>query len=98
MNEIILWANTGRLAVEGSNPDCPNCSAKKIDFQYVGNPSSRLGYLVIWCSACNHGTQISRVKIPEHVDFLPDSSSSDQIAQRIPGYIPIDRDEIEKKL
>ncbi len=43
---------------------CPECRVNNVEYQYVGDKESRVGYLVIWCNACNNGIRISRVKAP----------------------------------
>lgn len=43
--------------------DCPKCNNKSIDFQYVGDMKTRIGYLDIWCTLSHaditviHGTR-----------------------------------------
>jgi hypothetical protein len=37
MNDLSLWWNAARKAVEGENPECPRCNARRLDFQYVGD-------------------------------------------------------------
>uniref|UniRef100_A0A4Y8Q5H5 Uncharacterized protein n=2 Tax=Paenibacillus athensensis TaxID=1967502 RepID=A0A4Y8Q5H5_9BACL len=44
---------------------CPECESEKIDFQYVGEPGSRIGFLSIWYENCLNGIHISRARVPE---------------------------------
>ena len=49
---------------------CPECGKKSIDYRYVGDVSTRIGYLPIWCKNCSKGIQISRVEIPQEVKMI----------------------------
>ena len=49
---------------------CPECGLKGLDFVYVGDPTTQIGYLPIWCNSCNKGIRISRVEIPECVGMI----------------------------
>lgn len=49
---------------------CPECGQKSIKYVYVGDPTTHIGYLPIWCKNCNKGIQISRVEIPEGVSII----------------------------
>jgi hypothetical protein len=44
---------------------CPDCKEIGIDFAYVGDRETNIGYLTIWCNLCKNGVQMSRVSIPE---------------------------------
>ncbi len=66
---------------------CPSCSATgSIDFQYVGNPETRIGYVAIWCTKCNQGFQSSRAEAPIGFDLLPFGTSAEEIRKRIPSF------------
>lgn len=49
---------------------CPNCYEKDIDYLYIGDEYTRIGYLQIWCNNCKKAIHISRVKIPQGVKFV----------------------------
>lgn len=49
---------------------CPECGHKSVEYTYVGNPTTHIGYLPIWCTNCNRGIQISRVEIPKEADMI----------------------------
>ncbi|MDP9700367.1 hypothetical protein J2T16_003272 [Paenibacillus intestini] len=53
-----------------SNIKCPNCKMAEINYQYVGDTSSRVGFLDLWCNACLQGIHISRTKVPEHISMI----------------------------
>jgi hypothetical protein len=46
----------------------------------VVNQDSRMGYVWIWCSRTFKGIWLSRMKIPEHVDYV---SSTEELSKRI---------------
>lgn len=62
---------------------CPNCGKEKIDYMYVGDKNTRIGYLEIWCGNCLKGIHISRVIAPPNAKFL---SLEDDIGNTIPDY------------
>lgn len=65
--------------------ECPSCGLPKIDFQYVGDTTTKIGFLCIWCASCLHGKHISRVKIPPQAEFLS-KDSLEEIKNRIPNF------------
>ncbi|MCL4439287.1 MAG: hypothetical protein ACYC21_05890 [Eubacteriales bacterium] len=67
--------------------ECPRCGLPKIDFQYVGDETTKKGFLCIWCTSCLHGLHISGVRIPPHADFLA-KDSPEEVKKRIPNIIP----------
>ncbi|MBP3505426.1 MAG: hypothetical protein J6K43_03380 [Lachnospiraceae bacterium] len=64
---------------------CPECGQKSINYVYVGNPISHIGYLPIWCTNCNKGIQISRVEIPKGVKMI-EFDNWDEINKNIPNF------------
>ena len=65
---------------------CPVCNNSSIDFQYVGDVKTRIGYLDIWCTQCLNGIHISRTIIPENINILPFDTPKEEVLQRIPSY------------
>lgn len=49
---------------------CPECGERSIDYTYVGDPDTHIGYLPIWCNKCNKGIIMSRVKIPDQAKMI----------------------------
>lgn len=37
---------------------CPNCEKKGIDYLYIGDEKTKIGYLHIWCNGCKKGIYI----------------------------------------
>lgn len=64
---------------------CPECGQKSVEYTYVGDLTTRIGYLPIWCKHCNKGIQISRVKIPEEVNMI-DFNDLDSIKRKISNF------------
>jgi Bacterial regulatory proteins, luxR family len=65
---------------------CPNCGHFDVRFQYVADAASRIGFCALWCENCRHGHVLSRVRVPEHLDFLPLDAPDDQIRAAIPEF------------
>ncbi len=56
---------------------CPNCKKKSIDYLYIGDRKTKIGYLQIWCNECKKGIYVSRVKIPPNMKFVSFEESKD---------------------
>lgn len=65
---------------------CPSCGEVSIDSQYVGDLTTKIGYLDIWCANCLRGIHISRVGIPDNVNAIAYDCASEEIAKRIPNF------------
>jgi hypothetical protein len=50
---------------------CPSCGRGPISFRYIGDPATRVGYVLVWCPLCNTGIRISRAEAPLHVELVP---------------------------
>ena len=46
----------------------------------IVNQNSRMGYAWIWCSGTYKGIWLSRIKIPDNVDFV---SSTEELSKRM---------------
>jgi len=66
--------------------NCPSCGIPGIDFQFVGDIPSKIGYLSVWCPSCLHGIVISRVGLPDNDRALPFAASKEEIVRRIPNF------------
>ena len=49
---------------------CPDCGKHEIDYIYVGDKETRVGFLQIWCNQCFKGIYISRVVAPVQAKFV----------------------------
>jgi hypothetical protein len=67
---------------------CPKCRNNSIDYQYVGDQITRIGFLDIWCNSCHTGLHMSRVKAPENANMIS-FGSTEEIAKRIPNFKPV---------
>ena len=66
---------------------CPNCGQNTVDFQYVGNTATRVGYLDIWCNSCLKGIHLSRIiNIPENEDLIGFDEPPERVRDRIPNF------------
>ncbi|MBI4852013.1 MAG: hypothetical protein HY819_09475 [Acidobacteria bacterium] len=84
-----MWLNIAAKIAENHislSIMCPSCDKATIDFQYVGNPESKIGYLDVWCKGCLQGIHISRVKIPDNISFLPFDTPEEVFLKRIPNF------------
>lgn len=63
---------------------CPICQSETVDFQYVGDTDTRIGFLDIWCTSCMNGIHISRVKAPESANIL--TFNDEKVKARIPDF------------
>ena len=62
---------------------CPNCGECKLDYRYIGDEKTRIGFLQMWCNKCLKGIYISRVVAPKKAKFL---SFDDELEGIIPNY------------
>lgn len=50
---------------------CPNCGEHEMEYLYIGDEKTRIGYFQLWCNNCLKGISISRVKAPVNAKFVP---------------------------
>jgi hypothetical protein len=65
---------------------CPECGARTIDLQFVGDVETRIGYLDMWCATCNRGIHMSRVLIPKGAPMISFGGSAEVVSARIPNF------------
>jgi hypothetical protein len=70
-------------------PMCPACAQQLVDYLYVGDAASRIGYLVVWCNACLKGTRISRAGAPIGAHFITFEEADGTIAERVPNFTEV---------
>ncbi len=63
---------------------CPNCGHFEVRYRFVAEPSSRIGFCLLWCEQCHHGATISRVKVPPGMALLNISEPPEALADGIP--------------
>ena len=63
---------------------CPNCGKCGIDYTYVGDCGTRIGFLQIWCNNCLKGIHISRASAPINAKMVPFNSDLKTI---IPAFV-----------
>ena len=80
------WLKVAVQMVDGISPlTCPVCGKQTVEFAYIGNKETRIGFLPIWCSTCNKGIHISRVKAPETVKMI-DFDDTKTIMETVPNF------------
>jgi hypothetical protein len=57
---------------------CPTCGKGEVKVSYTGDPQTRIGYAVVWCDVCLHGTYLPRVGIPDGVPMLTFESTDEE--------------------
>lgn len=65
---------------------CPNCHQQQVDFQFVGDLQTRIGYMAIWCPFCLYGIHLSRVRIPDEIQAIDFDIPIEEISKRIPNF------------
>ncbi|WP_371365960.1 hypothetical protein SRRS_05210 [Sporomusa rhizae] len=93
----MAWLKLAKEIVDSVNRNshvkstCPKCKNHSIDYQYVGNLVTRIGYLNIWCKECHTGIHISRIKIPDNANVISFDTSEEELAKRIPNFMHVAR-------
>jgi len=49
---------------------CPVCGKYGIDYIYVGDGNTRVGFIQIWCNKCLKGIYVSRAAAPPNAKFV----------------------------
>ncbi|MDE7285320.1 MAG: hypothetical protein K2N55_00545 [Lachnospiraceae bacterium] len=63
--------------------ECPYCGEHEIDYLYVGDEKTRIGYMQVWCNKCLRGIYISRAIAPNNARFV---SFGEDISKIVPKY------------
>lgn len=50
--------------------ECPSCEKSAIDYIYIGDGDTRIGYLQVWCKQCFRGIYVSRAAAPPNAKFV----------------------------
>lgn len=84
-----LWlmasANIAKNIKDVDNVHCPTCGRKTLDYLYIGDKKTKIGYLHVWCHHCFNGISVSRVKIPEGAKMLSFNTQKD-LDEVVPRY------------
>ncbi len=62
---------------------CPVCGEHGIDYIYIGDEGTRVGFLQIWCNKCLKGIYISRAVAPNKAKF---ASFESELRNVVPKY------------
>lgn len=49
---------------------CPNCREYEVEYLYIGDEKTRIGYFQMWCNKCLKGIYVSRAKAPVNARFV----------------------------
>ena len=63
--------------------ECPSCGENGVDYLYIGDEKTRIGYMQVWCNKCLKGIYISRAMVPINAKFV---SYCEDISGMIPKY------------
>ena len=83
---LLLYAKICSSELPKAECRCPECGARTVDLQYVGDLNSRIGFLSMWCNTCLHGIHGSRVRVPENETMLSFEDPDETITSRIPNF------------
>lgn len=85
--EFKLWLNLS-VRIQENKVDllCPKCNKKDVDYIYVGDINSRIGFMEVWCNSCLHGIHISRVKIPDGSKMFSFDISNSELKKNVPKF------------
>lgn len=62
---------------------CPNCEKYGLDYIYIGDGKTRIGFLQIWCNECLKGIYVSRAVAPQNAKFATFESDVKNIVPKI---------------
>lgn len=91
--QCCTWLDAVKAIASGLDDDtlpiCPACRRQPVDYLYVGDATTRLGYLVVWCNACQQGVRISRAQAPVHAHFMTFTEPDSAFAARVPAFTEV---------
>ena len=64
------WLRAYLDKIDNKSTLCPQCGNGPVEWKLVGDPSTRMGYAILWCAQCERGGHLSRVRIPDGVAFV----------------------------
>ena len=83
------WLKLGGLLEDNDfvteNLVCPECGKESIDYLFVGDKETNVGYFQIWCNNCNKGSHVSRVIIPEKAKRI-EFGDYESLVKLVPNY------------
>lgn len=79
------WLEVAKDFKSITEEECPYCNEKSLDYLYIGDEETKIGYLQAWCNNCLNGINISRVQIPDGAKRLP-FDTKENLNTIIPAY------------
>lgn len=64
-----LWARAYASLGDGGIVACPKCGQAELQTRFVGDPATRLGFGLLWCTDCGAGARLCRVEVPETLEL-----------------------------
>src|SRR5262245_60301975 len=83
---VRVFASITKPPVDPKRAACPNCGLFAVRFQYVADAGSRIGLCALWCENCGHGHTLSRVRVPDGIDFVPLDAPDKVLRNSIPDF------------
>lgn len=79
-----MWVKAYLRRLDGAEAWCPACARGRVQWRLAGDPSTRMGYAILWCDECGKGTRLSRLEFPMGVacNYWKDDSSCES-ARRV---------------
>ena len=62
---------------------CPNCGKNGLEYIYIGDKRTKIGYLQIWCNECLKGIYVCRAVAPPKARFV---TYDDDLKNIVPKY------------
>ena len=79
-----MWVNIiSKIPNNIAEARCPICGKHTMNYMYVGEEKTRIGYLNIWCDGGLKGIYISRTVAPRNAKFVTFDA---ELSSIIPKY------------
>ena len=62
---------------------CPSCGKCGMDYIYIGDGDTRIGFLQVWCNKCLRGFYVSRAAAPPNAKFVTFETDLKDIVPKI---------------
>lgn len=83
MNWMGIVAQLSKNFAKLDHVKCPNCGEARLDYIYIGDEKTRIGFLQVWCNKCLKGIYVSRVTAFPNAKFATFDSDVKNIVPQI---------------
>lgn len=83
---VAVFAAITKPPADPKRAACPHCGRFAVHVRYLADERSRIGLCALWCVHCGHGHTLSRVRVPEGMDFVPLDASDHVLRNAIPAF------------